>query len=503
MHFLLLLFLMAACMPDQWGPSPWVESAERSAVLTGMAMAMAVGLAAGISWRFAHLMRTDPDERDYHLRRYSAWRFLHVLVLFGMYLSALYVLGWGWAIENIWDFQEALPDGGTRPILPPGGELLVLAPFLAALVASWACFYEADRAVHDVLVDPLTAEPYWGRLAYLGFHVRQYLALVLLPVLLLVAMKALSRAVPDAGAFLGGGVAAAGALTVFATMPWLLRLVLRLKPLPEGPLRTRLLTTAKRLRFRCNDILVWHTRGGVANAMVAGVLPWLRYVLFTDRLLSDMTTEEVEAVFGHEVGHVKHHHMTYYLGFMTVSIAVLLTTHSVAMNELAILVPGLEEFFSQSPWQQLSLVMPVALVGAYIFVVFGFVSRRCERQADIHGCRAVSCGVAACRGHDPVMLGPAGGLCNTGIDTFVGALEKVARLNGISRDRPGWLQSWQHSTIARRVEFLQSLRTDPALEPRFQRRVALVKWALLAGLAGLFVILGMTVGWERLLEQPL
>src|SRR5947209_20632983 len=110
--------------------------------------------------------------------------------------------------------------------------------------------------------------------------------------------------------------------------------------------------------------------------MVAGILPYPRYVVLTDRLISELSPEEVEAVFGHEVGHVKHHHMTYYLGFMTISIAVLLTTHSVAMNELAILVPGLEEFFSQSPWQQLSLVMPVALVGAYIFLVFGFVSRR-------------------------------------------------------------------------------------------------------------------------------
>ena len=64
---------------------------------------------------------------------------------------------------------------------------------------------------------------------------------------------------------------------------------------------------------------------------------------------------------------------------------------------------------------------------------------------------------ADCRGHEPAVVPAAGGrgLCPTGIRTFIDALEKVARLNGISRDRPGWLQSWQHSTIARRVEFLQ------------------------------------------------
>jgi hypothetical protein len=93
------------------------------------------------------------------------------------------------------------------------------------------------------------------------------------------------------------------------------------------------------------------------------------------------------------------------------------------------------------------------------------VSRRCERQADIFGCRTVSCAV------------------------FIAALEKVAWLNGISRDRPGWLSSWQHSTIARRVEFLQRMSADPALEPRFQRRVGLIKWALLLCLAAALVAL--------------
>ena len=51
------------------------------------------------------------------------------------------------------------------------------------------------------------------------------------------------------------------------------------------------------------------------------------------------------------------------------------------------------------------------------------------------------------------------------------ALEKVALVNGISRDRPGFLQSWQHSTIARRVAFLDRVLLDRAAEPRFQRRL--------------------------------
>src|SRR5262249_39057613 len=113
------------------------------------------------------------------------------------------------------------------------------------------------------------------------------------------------------------------AATVFICMPWIIRLVLGLRPMPPGSLRTRLLGAAQRLKFRCSNILLWNTRGGVANAMVVGIMTWLRYVVLTDRLISEMTPSEAEAVFGHEVGHIKHRHMIYYLAFLLISLAVL------------------------------------------------------------------------------------------------------------------------------------------------------------------------------------
>src|SRR5207249_2624992 len=84
-------------------------------------------------------------------------------------------------------------------------------------------------------------------------------------------------------------------LAVFLGIPWLLRLILGLKPLPAGPLRDRLLATARRLKFRFTDILIWDTRNSVANAMVTGPSRWLRYVVLTDRLVKEMTPEEIEA----------------------------------------------------------------------------------------------------------------------------------------------------------------------------------------------------------------
>src|SRR5205085_3575288 len=120
---------------------------------------------------------------------------------------------------------------------------------------------------------------------------------------------------------------------VFVSLPWVLRIALGLEPLPEGPIRDRLLACARRLRFRCSDILVWNTRGGVANAVVAGIVPQLRYVVFTDRLTAELTPDELEAVFGHEIGHVKHHHMFFYMGFLILSLIALAGAWTAAKNQ--------------------------------------------------------------------------------------------------------------------------------------------------------------------------
>src|SRR5947209_7820072 len=236
--------------------------------------------------------------------------------------------------------------------------------------------------------------------------------------------------------------------------------------------------------------------------MVAGILPYPRYVVLTDRLISELSPEEVEAVFGHEVGHVRHHHMLYYLGFLTASMAVLFLAWEKGSAELQGLTRGagpvlayVGDVLSWGSDQFRGAVPVVACMLTYIFVVFGFLSRRCERQADVFGCRAVSCRRADCPGHEEGAEFPPGGrgLCPTGIRTFIRALEKVALVNGISRDKPGFFQSWQHSTIARRVEFLQRVLQDPRVERRFQRRVAVVKWAM-------FLVLGAALGllvWSR------
>src|SRR5262249_40605721 len=138
------------------------------------------------------------------------------------------------------------------------------------------------------------------------------IALVFAPVLLLIILQQL------AGIF-----SVVAAVAVLIGMPWIVRAVMGMQAMPDGELRTRLLAAQRRLRFRCSNILIWNTRGGVVNAMVIGILAFLRYVVLTDGLVAEMSPEEVEGVFGHEIGHIKHRHMWYYLAFIFMSFAVL------------------------------------------------------------------------------------------------------------------------------------------------------------------------------------
>jgi Zn-dependent protease with chaperone function len=496
MPFLLMVFLTVVCLPEakEW-PEPWgVDSPAWSAALTGLGMLLTVLHARRVCGALLRGLRGGPAGRENALRRYERGRTRHLLLVLGVYVLSLVGLGWGWTVAQLWQGR-------------PAAEVLILAPFLLAELLSWAIFYDADRACAQPAARPADLDPlglpgrepefpepatFGSRASHVLFQARQKLALVFLPVLLLIVHKELHRLFPEEEgkawdiASVTGCVALAA---VFLTLPWVVRLLLGLRPLPDGPLRARLLASSRRLGFRCSNLLVWNTRSGMANAMVIGLLPWIRYVVFTDRLLEDFSPDEVEAVFGHEVGHVKHQHMLYYLGFLLGSVFILGSLVQMADAYLnrgpsGGWVAAVAKTLTEGGHRYLAVLPLVAILLSYIFVVFGFLSRRCERQADVFGCRAVSCALADCPGHGAgTPLAERGrSLCPTGIRTFIRALEKVALVNGISRDRPGFLQSWQHSTIARRVEFLQGVLCDPAAEVYFQRRVAAVKWALFAGL---------------------
>ena len=473
MQFIFILVICLACLPlrDESTAAPDLLGGIGGTLLVVSLVALAAELPS--RW-FARQLYHWPSNRRQILHRYNRWRFIHGLLNVAGYLVIRMYFCWGNVVRT--DFAL-----GNSILL---GEIMILAPLLFTLVLAWMSYYRVERALYETST-AYGKTTFWNRGDYLSFHIRHYLGLVFAILILLAGIpQTLHAFMPDIEeqpwfplvqlAIFGGGA--------ILLMPWLLTVVWSTRTLPKGELRDRLEAAARRLRFRYTDIRLWNTHGGVANAMVTGILPFPRYVLLSDQLLQNLTPDQIEAVFGHEVGHVKHFHMPLYLAFFVLSMTLLgFATKSLQLNEVVSDSIAATEWFTRPGFLSETLGTGGLALG-YFWLVFGFLSRRCERQADVHGCKTVAEG--------GFQLTPAG------IQTFVSALERVADLNGIRRDRPSWL----HSSIARRVAFLDSLLSDPSEEQRFHRRLAIIKWTLFLGLLGVVLACGSAVGWDSLLR---
>src|SRR5512135_127626 len=363
-------------------------------------------------------------------------------------------------------------------------DALILLPFLLAELAAWWGLHAAERALRPSRTD--------GPARYLMLKARQSLGLVLPGLLLIGLGQDLARrqwprwSESPWATLIGMAVLGAAALLL---APISFRLAWPAHRLPPGPLRDRLEHQAHRLGFRYTDILVWDTGRDLFNAGVTGTLPWFRYILLTDGLIERLEPREIEAVFGHEIGHIAHRHLLD-LGLFFLGSLFLIALLVGAIDEaLGAVLPSLAPA-TRGPSMVASVAEEAtALLGAglYFLVVFGLISRRFERQADVFGCRAVSCGQPDCPPHIDVNLASdsaplAASVCPAGVRLCANAMDEVAALNGL--DRGSW--TWRHGSIARRIAFLESLEGKPEAVRRFQRGVIWLR--LLLGLVLLAAI---------------
>jgi len=286
------------------------------------------------------------------------------------------------------------------------------------------------------------------------FHFRQYVLFVLMPFVVMVTVVDVVGLLPGAAFLERTGldyvvaIGAMGVLYVFA--PLVLRYVWKTRRMEEGPLRQRLHRLCERAEMGRRDILVWETMGGhVVNACVAGIIAPVRYVMVTDALVDALSPDEIEAVFAHEIGHVKLHHMVYYalfaLGFL--ALFILLTSTPFFVTESNGPVRSYAQVFSPE-----SLLL-VGLGVLYWGLAFGFISRRMEAEADVYAVE----------------------LTGSTLD-FVNALERISFYSGRARNSG----SWRHFSTARRTGFLKRCLDDPRHRERFQTGMSVLRWAIVS-----------------------
>lgn len=418
-------------------------------------------------------------------------------VLLAWFGVGLFALGWG-------DAALALTDLAALPALRTPGLALATLPAYGAWALLMAAEYPAARQRREsrVLEDiedglPIYVPP--PALRYWSMALRQRLLFALVPLLLLMAARdAAVLSLWAAGAapsermetwlFVGS------ALLVIAVSPELVRRLLPTRPLAPGALRDRLERLCTRTGLPMRDILVWNTGGSMVNAAVVGFMPGMRYVLLTDLLLDSMTPVQIEAVFAHEVGHVKHRHLLWYFIFLA---------------GMTLLFAGPVEAL----WRALAPRFPLAGVAGttveyvigigslvLVFGLFGLLSRCFERQADVFAARMMQAQVdeaaaSVVPGPGTIVAGPVG---FAGADIFGSSLRRAAKLNHLPLEvaRKGrgplalfnratdQLAHFLHGTIGSRIEYLEHLARRPRQTYRFDISIVAVKLGVILVTAG-------------------
>jgi len=260
---------------------------------------------------------------------------------------------------------------------------------------------------------------------------------------------------------------------VFALFPLLLRAVWRTEPLSEGPLRDRLEAVGARWGFRPGKFSSGKPTARSSTPRSPAFCRSCATCSSAMRCCSVFNDEEIEAVFAHEIGHIRYHHLLE-RGLVMVLPVVLWLTLLAAFPQTIQRLSNVSAGWGVSTAVQTALFVPLAM-GIYALAIFGPYSRRLELEADLFACLDAD---------------PEGRLTSRGVARFVGALEKLARANGGGKRRFVWL----HPTVEQRVDFLHELGPDcPTAALPFQRRlrtIARLAAAVVLGALGYLLVAG-------------
>jgi len=212
-------------------------------------------------------------------------------------------------------------------------------------------------------------------------------------------------------------------------------------PLPEGPLRDRLLALGDRTGFRARDMQVMDgsKRSRHSNAFFTGFGRFRKIVLF-DTLIEQLTGPELEAVLAHEIGHYRKKHVAK----MLLGSAAGLLAGFYAVSWLA-KQAWFYRAFGFPPGHVALALLLFGLLGGVVTFWFGPLvnlwSRRFEYQADRFAVQSMG---------EP--------------ESLIGALRKLNEKN-LSNLTPHPLYSgfyYSHPMLLERVRACRSLSAAPA-----------------------------------------
>lgn len=204
----------------------------------------------------------------------------------------------------------------------------------------------------------------------------------------------------------------------------------KFEPLENEELRRRLVVLSERAGTRVRGVYRWKLseKTKKANAALTG-LGMTRRIILADTLLDNYTSDEIEAVLAHELGHHVHRHIlksifvqaaTTLLGFWAANWAL----HYAVDHHLF-------DFVQISDFADLPLLALVATILSFLLMpALNAYSRFNERQADRYAFESIA-----------------------SVDPFISSMNKLADQNLAERSPSKWVE-WlfhSHPSIARRL----------------------------------------------------
>ncbi|MGD9211605.1 MAG: M48 family metalloprotease [Desulfobacteraceae bacterium] len=215
--------------------------------------------------------------------------------------------------------------------------------------------------------------------------------------------------------------------------PLIIQTFWRCRPLESGYYREKIESLCRKAGLKYSDILYWPIFGGrMITAGVMGLVGRFRYILVTNALLRMLTSEEIEAVIAHEIGHIKRYHLLFYLLFFigypllyyafTQPIDLLISFAGAPHGVLDKL--GLNSTITAATL--FNLIMIAAFL-IYFRYLFGYFMRNFERQADTYVYSLLS-----------------------SARPLISTFQKIASTSTQPPDKP----NWHHFSIKERIDFL-------------------------------------------------
>jgi Zn-dependent protease with chaperone function len=244
----------------------------------------------------------------------------------------------------------------------------------------------------------------------------------------------------------------AGIVMVLLLSPIMFSFILPARKMQDFELLNSVMFVAKKAGVRLSSVLVWNTNGRLMNAMAVGVLPSLKTIIVTDKLVTNLTRKEFLAVTMHEVGHHRYWHIPFL--WLTV-ISVLLCSDRLFGHMITI-----------ETWYISLAKLPI------VAIVLVMVSRQFERQADVYAASYIS------NSQESKTITPeAAGMMSNVLST-------IAHIHHISPQRRDFL----HGSIASRQSYLNGVTGSPIASLSINRIVVWMKIFIIVS-----VVLGIVV----------